>query len=120
MNQVYLVGNAGADAEVKSVNGKTLTKLRLATTERYKSGGEDKKETTWHAITCWGDTGEAASQIKKGDRVIVTGKISVREYEKDGEKRKSHEIVAFNVAKLVDTRAGVDKAAAFDDIPFAP
>ena len=54
MNKVILIGNVGADPEVKEFSGGKVVKLRIATTERYKNkNGEKQEKTQWHNVDVW-------------------------------------------------------------------
>ena len=95
-NKVQLIGNLGNDPEVKTIgNGKTLAKMRLATSEVYKNDkGERITETQWHDVVAWGKQAEIAGQyLKKGSEVMIEGKLMYHEYTgKDGVKRMQTEI----------------------------
>lgn len=100
LNKVMLLGNLGADPELKVTGGgQAILKLRLATTESYLDRNNARQERTeWHSVTMWGKRGEALAKIlTKGDRIFVEGRVSTSTYDKDGEKRYRTEIVATNV-----------------------
>ena len=100
LNRVMLLGNLGADPELRMTQGgQAILKLRLATTETYLDRNQARQERTeWHQVTLWGKRGEALSKfLTKGDRLFVEGRISTSSYEKDGEKRYRTEIVATNI-----------------------
>jgi single-strand DNA-binding protein len=100
LNKVLLLGNLGADPELKvTAGGQAILKLRLATTESYLDKSNTRQERTeWHSITVWGKRGEALSRIlNKGSSIFVEGSIRTSSYEKDGEKRYRTEIVANNI-----------------------
>lgn len=106
LNRVMLLGNLGADPELRvTQGGQAILKLRLATTESYVDRENVRKERTeWHSITLWGKRGEALAKILgKGDRLFVEGRIETSSYEKDGEKRYRTEVVATNI--LLNGRA---------------
>lgn len=78
VNKVILVGNLGADPEVKYLEGdNTVANLRLATTEAYKNrNGERVEQTEWHDLEMWGAQAKIAEQyLKKGSQIYVEGKI---------------------------------------------
>ena len=127
LNKVMLLGNLGADPELKvTAGGQSVLKLRLATTENYLDCNKTRQERTeWHQITLWGPRGEALAKfLKKGERVFVEGRIQTSTYEKDGEKRYRTEVVATNVilnGGKKDGHTASDSAGASDtddDIPF--
>ncbi len=100
LNKVLLLGNLGADPELKvTQGGQAVLKLRLATTESYLDRNNTRQERTeWHRVTLWGKRAEALAKfLTKGERIFVEGRISTSSYEKDGEKRYSTEIVANNI-----------------------
>ena len=100
LNRVMLLGNLGADPELKvTPGGQAVLKLRLATTETYLDRNNVRQERTeWHRITLWGKRGEALGKfLAKGDRIFVEGRLQTSSYEKNGEKRYSTEVVATNV-----------------------
>jgi single-strand DNA-binding protein len=100
LNRVYLLGNLGADPELRTTpGGQAVLKLRLATTESYvDKGGQRQERTEWHQVTVWGKRGEALGRIlQKGSSIFVEGSIRTTSYEKDGEKRYRTEVVANNI-----------------------
>lgn len=100
LNKVLLLGNLGADPELKvTQGGQAVLKLRLATTESYLDKNNVRQERTeWHSVTVWGRRGEALAKIlSKGSSVFIEGRISTSSYEKDGEKRYRTDIIANNV-----------------------
>lgn len=108
MNKVILIGNLGADPELRMTQGgQALLKLRLATTESYLDKDNTRQERTeWHSVTLWGKRGEGLSKIlKKGDRLCIEGGIRTTSYEKDNEKRYRTEVNATNVI-LCGSRGG--------------
>lgn len=100
LNKVMLLGNLGADPELKvTAGGQAVLKLRLATTETYLDKSNTRQERTeWHSVTMWGKRGEALSKfLTKGERIFVEGSLRTSSYEKDGEKRYRTEINATNI-----------------------
>lgn len=100
MNKVLLLGNLGADPELKvTQGGQAVLKLRMATTESYLDKNNARQEKTeWHSVTVWGKRGEGLAKIlTKGSRILVEGKLQTSSYEKNGEKRYSTEINALQV-----------------------
>ncbi|MDD3876453.1 MAG: single-stranded DNA-binding protein [Bacteroidales bacterium] len=98
VNKVELVGFAGMDAELVEIN-KNVSKasFSLATSEGYKNKtGEWTNSTSWHRIVVWNEKAKkAAQEIKKGNRVSITGKLNSRTYQTNsGEKRYITEVIA--------------------------
>ena len=103
VNKVILVGNLGADPETRYMpSGDAVTTIRLATTDRFKDkSGEKQERTEWHRVVFFGKLAEiAGAYLKKGRPVYVEGSLRTREWEKDGVKRYSTEIVANEMQML--------------------
>ena len=99
VNKVILVGNLGADPEVKYLsNGTTVATFRMATTENRvnKASGEKTTTTEWHRIVAFGRLAEICGEyLNKGKQVYVEGKLRTRSWEdKDGNRKYTTEIVA--------------------------
>jgi single-strand DNA-binding protein len=108
LNRVMLLGNLGADPELRyTKGGQAVLKLRLATTERYKDqSGEWKDRTEWHSVTVWGKRGEALSKfLNKGSNIFVEGSLRTTSWEKDGQKHYRTEVNA-NQVLLTGGRGG--------------
>ena len=136
VNKVILVGNLGADPEIRyTADGTAVATFRLATSRRWTNKeGERVVQTEWHRIVAWRRLGEICAQyLSKGKQVYVEGRLQTRSWEdKDGNKRWTTEIVAENLQML--GRAGDvmdvpdetpatqddsgDKTPLDDDIPF--
>jgi single-strand DNA-binding protein len=87
MNKVFLLGNLGADPELKDFDGNTKLRFRLATSYKWrdKASGELKEHTEWHTLAMWGKRAEAlAGILSKGSRVMVEGRLETRSYQVDG------------------------------------
>ena len=100
LNRVMLLGNLGADPELRvTPGGQAVLKLRLATNESYVDRNNVRQERTeWHRVTIWGRRAEALGKIlQKGDSLFVEGRLQTSSYEKNGEKRYSTEVVANNI-----------------------
>jgi single-strand DNA-binding protein len=100
LNKVMLLGNLGADPELRvTAGGQAILKLRLATTENYLDRNNTRQERTeWHSVTLWGKRGEALAKfLTKGERIFVEGSLRTSSYEKDGDKRYRTEVVASNI-----------------------
>jgi single-strand DNA-binding protein len=100
LNRVMLLGNLGADPELRvTPGGQAVLKLRLATNETYLDRNNVRQERTeWHRVTIWGRRAEALGKLlQKGDLLFVEGRLQTSSYDKNGEKRYSTEVVAVNV-----------------------
>jgi single-strand DNA-binding protein len=103
VNKVILVGNLGADPELKyTPSSRALCNLRIATTEVYKDkGGQKQEKTEWHRVTVWGDQAENCSKyLAKGRSVYIEGRLQTRSYDKDGQKHYATDVVADRVVFL--------------------
>lgn len=105
VNKVILVGNLGADPEVRYLpSGDAVANIRLATTDRYKdkASGEMKEATEWHRVAFFGKLAEIVNQyLKKGSSVYLEGRIRTRKWQaQDGTDRYSTEIVADQMQML--------------------
>lgn len=100
VNRVILIGNLGADPEVRRLeNGAVVAKVRLATNETYKDrNGQKQTQTEWHDIVMWRSLAERAEkQLKTGAQIYVEGKLTHRTWQdQDGKNRKTTEVVASN------------------------
>lgn len=88
MLQLQIIGNLGADAEVRNTNGAQFLTFRVAHTNRYtdRNTGEVRESTTWVSCTMNGDGGNLRQYLKQGTKVYVYGDVSTRLYvsSKDG------------------------------------
>lgn len=99
VNKVILVGNLGADPEVRSFqNGGKVANLRIATSEQWKdkNTGERQERTEWHTVAIFGEglVGIAERYLRKGSKVYVEGQLSTRKWQdQSGADRYSTEVV---------------------------
>jgi len=97
VNKVILVGTCGQDPDVRYLpNGNAVTNLSLATSEQWidKQTGQKAEKTEWHRVTLFGKVAEIAGEyLVKGAQVYIEGKLQTREWEKDGIKRYTTEII---------------------------
>ena len=105
LNKVMLIGNLGADPELRQTgSGTSVCELRIATNESWfdKAANERKDRTEWHRVIVWGASGEnCAKYLTKGSKAYVEGRIQTREWaDKEGNKRYTTEIVASSVQFL--------------------
>jgi single-strand DNA-binding protein len=111
VNKVILVGNLGAEPEVRYLpSGDAVANIRLATTDRYKdkASGEFKEMTEWHRVSFFGRLAEIVSEyLKKGSSVYIEGRIRTRKWQaQDGTDRYSTEIVADQMQMLGGRNGG--------------
>ncbi len=96
VNKVILIGNLGADPEVRYMpSGEAVANLRIATTDKYKDRNGDMQEATeWHRVSFFGRTAEVCGEyLKKGSAVYVEGSIRTRKWQdQSGQDRYTTEI----------------------------
>lgn len=131
LNKVTLIGNLGADPEVRATaNGSRVATLSLATSKQWMNGKNEKQERTqWHRIICWNTpNGQQLADLcekwcKKGDKLYVEGEIEYRSWQdKDGATRYTTEIVCREIILLGgEARPATPKAEAsgFEEGPEA-
>jgi single-strand DNA-binding protein len=104
VNKVILVGNLGADPELKyTPSNRAVCNLSVATNEVWKDkSGQKQEKTEWHRVNVWGEQAENCSKfLAKGRMVYVEGRLQTRSWDdKDGKKRYSTEVVADRVVFL--------------------
>jgi single-strand DNA-binding protein len=104
VNKVMLIGNLGADPEVRyATSGTAISSFRLATSRKYNDkSGQSVTETEWHRIVAFGRTAEVCGEyLHKGSQVYIEGRLQTREWEdKDGNRRWTTEIVAERMQML--------------------
>ena len=110
VNKVILIGNLGADPEVRySPNGSAVANLRLATTDswRDRQTGEQQERTEWHRVVFFGKLAEIAGEyLRKGSKVYIEGRLQTRKWQgQDGQDRYTTEVVA-NDMQMLDGRGG--------------
>jgi single-strand DNA-binding protein len=123
VNKVILVGNLGADPEVRRTqDGRPIVNLRVATSEtwRDKATGERKEKTEWHRVVIFSEgLAKVAEQyLKKGAKVYLEGALQTRKWQdKDGQDRYSTEVVlqGFNSnLTMLDGRGGAGASGSSD------
>ena len=97
INKVILIGNLGADPELRSTSsGESICNLRLATTDKWKdkTTGEARETTEWHRVVLYRRLAEIAGEyLKKGSSVYIEGRLRTRKWQdKDGNERATTEI----------------------------
>lgn len=139
VNKVILLGNLGADPEVRHLeSGVAVASIRIATSETYtdRNSGEKRTQTEWHNVVLWRGLAEIAEKyLKKGNQVYIEGKLRTRSYEQDGVTKYVTEIVGNNMNMIVGNRndnnvqtanaqpaavqpAPSEQPAEDDDLPF--
>ncbi|MCC7413646.1 MAG: single-stranded DNA-binding protein, partial [Gammaproteobacteria bacterium] len=99
INKVILIGNLGADPEVRyTAGGSAVANVRLATTDNWKDrqSGEQQERTEWHNIVFFARLAEIVGEyLRKGSQIYVEGRLQTRKWkDRDGNDRYTTEIVA--------------------------
>lgn len=119
VNKVILIGNLGADPEVRFTGGgQSVATLRIATTERWiDKSGQKADKTEWHRVIAWGKQAELCKEyLSKGRQIYVEGRLQTREWtDKEGSKRYTTEIVSQRIQFL---GSAPGKQARGDDASF--
>ena len=116
VNKVIIVGNLGADPEIRfAPSGDAICNIRVATSEAWKDRqtGERKEATEWHRINFYGKLAEIAGQyLRKGSQVYIEGSLRTRKWtDKDGQEKYSTEIRADEMKMLGGKPEGQQQAA---------
>lgn len=98
VNKVILVGNLGADPDVRTMqSGDKVVNLSLATSETWKdkASGERKENTQWHRVVVFnqGLVNVCENYLKKGSKLYIEGQLETRSWEQDGQKKYTTEVV---------------------------
>ena len=108
VNKVVLIGNLGADPEVRyTPDGVPVANFNLATSESWndRNTGDKQERTEWHRLVLWRKLAEIAGQyLKKGSKIYVEGKLQTRSWDdQSGQKRYTTEVVV-NDMQMLDSR----------------
>lgn len=124
---LVIQGNLGRDPEIKtSQSGKSVCRFSVAVSDKSPKG----EHTEWFRCVAFDKTADIVAQyVKKGDPILVEGRLKTEEYEKDGEKKKSTDVLVSRVTLLGGKRDRADAPApaaasggggfADDDLPFS-
>ncbi len=133
VNKAILIGNLGADPEVRyTQSGAAVATFNIATTETWTKDGNKEERTEWHRIVAFGRLGEICGEyLSKGSKVYIEGRIQTRQWDdKDGNKRYTTEIVAREMKMLSPKNQGgqsgnysqeeppIAEPVMGDDVPF--
>lgn len=137
LNKTQLIGNLGADPEIKSLSdGSAVCNISIATTEKWrdKTSNQIKEHTEWHKVVLYRRLAEIAGQyLSKGSKIYVEGKLRTRKWQdNNGVERYTTEIEVAELQMLGSSRQQetasdgspyplskpVGLASTYDDIPF--
>lgn len=131
-NRVLLLGNIGADPELRvTAGGQSVLKIRMATSETYLDKNRVKQEKTeWHSVVCWGKQAEALGKfLQKGSKIFVEGSLQTQSWEKDGQKHFKTEVNAKSIVLCggagaqrreasVEAKSDTNGDLGDDDVPY--
>lgn len=118
MNKVIIMGNLGADPEVRFMpSGAAACNISVATSRGWtdKTTGEKQEETSWHRCVAFGKTAEIiGDHFKKGNKILIEGRLKYGSYEKDGITRYTTDIV-IDRFEFVEKKEGGQRPLPADD-----
>jgi len=121
LNKVILIGNLGADPEVREMgDGTKMAKFSIATTEKYTNReGQPVSNTDWHNIVLWRRTAEIAEKyLKKGDSVCIEGKMKTRSWEdENGVKKYATDVQGDSMTMLGSKRETSNSESSYTPPP---
>jgi single-strand DNA-binding protein len=103
INRITLAGFTGKDARHSSTqNGRSVTRLSVATSKRYKDAdGKWQEKTQWHHCVAYGATAEYAAKVQMGDHVFLEGELTYREYDRTVESDSGSVKVQWPLTEVV-------------------
>jgi len=124
INKAILIGNLGADPEIRyTQSGTQVATFRVATTDRWKGqDGQMQESTEWHKIVAWGKLAEICGEyLSKGSKVYIEGKIQTRKWQdQSGSDRYSTEIVAREMKMLSQKGGGAQSGGGgYQEPPYS-
>lgn len=115
LNKVMLIGNVGAEPEVRTTpSGLKLAKVSLATNRTFNDrSGQQQEKTEWHRLTFWDKLADVVERyVHKGDRLYVEGRIEYSETEQDGQKRYWTDVIVREMVMLGQGGGGGEERGA--------
>jgi len=102
VNKVILLGRLGGEPESRQAGSTTVANFTIATSEKFKNQqGELQEKTEWHRVVAWGRLAEICKEyLHKGSQVYVEGRLQTRNWEKEGVKQYTTEIVISDMQML--------------------
>jgi len=118
VNKVILVGNLGSDPETRYLpDGNAVTNVSVATSQvwRDRESGQQNERTEWHRVVFFRRLAEIAGEyLKKGSKVYIEGSLRTRQWERDGQKHYTTEIVA-NEMQMLDSRGDMAGGGSYNN-----
>ena len=120
-NMITLTGNTTRDPELRyTPSRRPVAVFGLAVDRRYQVNGDWTEQTSFFDVVAWGTLGEnVAASLRKGDRIVVTGRLEQRHWDgDDGTRRSKHEVIASDIgASLHWAQAAITKTTRADQAP---
>jgi len=123
INKVILIGNLGADPEMRyTQSGTAVATLRLATNRKWKDkDGNLQDETEWHRIIVWAQSAEyCGNYLSKGSKIYVEGRLQTRKWQDQGGNDKYTTEIVANVIQNLTPRGGEGGGGGFEEPPLPP
>jgi single-strand DNA-binding protein len=122
INKVILIGNLGADPEMRyTQSGTAVASLRVATSRKWKDkDGNQQDETEWHRVIVWAQSAEFCSNyLSKGSKVYIEGRLQTRKWQdQSGNDKYTTEIIANNVQNLTPRGSESSGGGGFSEPPL--
>lgn len=120
VNRVFLIGNLGADPEIRyTQSGTPVATFNMATTRRWKDkDGQQQEETEWHRLVAWSRLAEICGEyFNKGSKVYIEGRLQTRKWQdQGGSDRWTTEVVA-EAIQILSPRKGDNSGASQTPLP---
>jgi len=124
INKVILIGNLGADPEMRyTQSGTAVATLRVATSRKWKDkDGNQQDETEWHRVIVWAQSAEFCSNyLSKGSKVYIEGRLQTRKWQdQNGNDKYTTEIIANTVQNLTSRGSESSGGGGFSEPPMPP
>lgn len=124
INKVILIGNLGADPELRyTASGTAVATLSLATSRRWKDrDGNQQDETEWHRVIVWAQSAEfCGNYLSKGSKIYVEGRLQTRKWQdQNGNDKYTTEIIANTVQNLTPRGSEGGGGGGFEEPPIPP
>ena len=124
INKVILIGNLGADPELRyTTSGTAVATLNLATSRRWKDrDGNQQDETEWHRVIVWAQSAEfCGNYLSKGSKIYVEGRLQTRKWQdQNGNDKYTTEIIAQTVQNLTPRGSESSGGGGFQEPPLPP
>lgn len=123
LNTALLIGNAGADPDLRTTgSGRRVASFPLATSRRWNAAGRGgvREKTEWHRVVAWDDLAEEVGrELRRGARVYVEGRLEYRTWQdRTGRMRYATEIIAQDLILLDSPMGGESPTDDEEDLPF--